>query len=124
MQPWQIESQDAAYGAELREWAATCVDPVPPEWTPGAAARDSLDGVPQYRDPAWTHTTQVRDVLDAIAEGRPPAAAGADARSTLEVILAAYRSAITHQAVELPLSPTDPYYDAVLAALDGRAEME
>ena len=124
MRPWQLESRDAAYGAELREWAATCVDPVPPEWTPGAAARDSLDGVPQYRDPAWTHTTQVRDVLDAIAEGRPPAVTGADARTTLEVILAAYRSAITHQAVELPLSPTDSYYDGVLAALAGHAEAE
>jgi predicted dehydrogenase len=124
LQPWQLESQDAVYGADLRAWAASCVDPVPPEWTPGAAMRDSLDGVPQYRDPTWTHTTQVRDILDAIAEGRPPAVAGADARTTLEVILAAYKSAITHQAVELPLSPTDPYYDGVLAALEGRAETE
>jgi predicted dehydrogenase len=124
MQPWVLESQDAAYGAELRAWAATCITPVPAEWTPAAAARDSLDGVPQYRDPTWTHTTQVRDVLDAIADGRPPAVAGADARATLEVILAAYKSAITHQAVELPLSPTDPYYDGVLAALAGGTAAE
>jgi predicted dehydrogenase len=124
LRPWQLESQDAAYGADLRAWAANCIDPAPPEWTPEAAMRDSLDGVPQYRDPTWTHTTQVRDVLDAITEGRPPAAAGADARTTLEVILAAYRSAITHQAVELPLSPADPYYDGVLAALERRAEPE
>ena len=48
----------------------------------------------------------------------PNAASGMEARATLEVVLAAYKSAITHQSVELPLSGDDPYYDGVLAALD------
>ncbi len=121
MNPWQLDSQDAAYGAELRRWVETCIRPVPADWTPDAAARDSVDGVRQYRDPTWTHTTQIRDVLDAIAAGRLPAASGIEARTTLEVVLAAYQSAITHQAVELPLTPEDPYYDGVLAALDRTA---
>jgi UDP-N-acetyl-2-amino-2-deoxyglucuronate dehydrogenase len=118
MNPWQLDSQDVEYGVELRRWAETCIEPTPPDWTPEAAERDSFDGVRQYRDPTWTHTTQVRDVLDAIAAGRPSASSGMEARATLEVVLAAYKSAITHQSVELPLSGDDPYYDGVLAALD------
>jgi len=118
LNPWQLDSQDAAYGEELRRWAETCIRPVPADWTPDAAARDSFDGVRQYRDPTWTHTTQIRDALDAIASRRLPAASGIEARATLEVVLAAYKSAITHQSVELPLSPDDPYYDGVLHALD------
>ena len=122
MNPWQLDSQDAAYATELRRWAESCIQPTPSDWIPEAAVRDSFDGVRQYRDPTWTHTTQVRDVLDAIATGRRPAASGIEARATLEVLLAAYRSAITHQAVELPLSKNDPYYDGVLAALNPKAK--
>jgi predicted dehydrogenase len=121
MNPWGLDSQDTAYGAELRRWAETCIEPTPADWIPEAAARDSLDGIRQYRDPTWTHTTQVRDVLDAIAAGRQPASSGTDARATLEVVLAAYKSAITNHAVELPLPPNDPYYNGVLAALDPAA---
>jgi len=118
LNPWQLDSQDVAYGVELRRWAGKCIQPTPSDWTPEAAERDSLDGVRQYRDPTWTHTTQVRDVLDAIAAGRQPAASGIEARATLEVVLAAYKSAITHQAVELPLHSDDPYYGGVLVALN------
>jgi predicted dehydrogenase len=122
MNPWELDSQDTAYGAELRRWAETCIEPTPADWIPEAAARDSFDGVRQYRDPTWTHTTQVRDVLDAIVAGRQPASSGTEARATLEVVLAAYKSAITSQAVELPLFPDDPYYNGVLAALDPTAD--
>jgi predicted dehydrogenase len=118
MNPWQLDSQDVDYGVALRSWAETCIQPTPADWTPEAAERDSFDGVRQYRDPTWTHTTQVRDVLDAIATGHPPGTSGIEARTTLEVVLAAYKSAITHQAVELPLSSNDPYYDGVLGALN------
>ncbi len=120
MNPWQLDSQDAAYAAEVREWAATCIQPAPAEWTPPEKERDSVDGVPQYRDPTWTHTTQIRDVLDAIQTGRSPVSSGKQARATLQVVLAAYKSAITQQAVDLPLDTRDPFYAGVLAALDPR----
>ena len=32
LNPWQVDSQDAAYAAELREWSAACVEPMPPAW--------------------------------------------------------------------------------------------
>jgi predicted dehydrogenase len=70
-----------------------------------------------YMDPTWPHTPQIADVLDAIRDGRPPALSGREARATLEVILAAYKSALTGQPVDLPLRPEDPFYDGVAQAL-------
>ena len=115
--PWSIESQNADVTAELQAWAADCIEPQPADWLPPQAERDTIDGVRQYRDPTWTHTAQVRDVLDAIQEGRPSLSDGRDARATLEVILAAYKSAITGQTVTLPLPADDDYYNGVDAAL-------
>jgi predicted dehydrogenase len=123
--PWAVDSQDDGYAAELQAWAADCIDPQPVEWLPPQAERDSIDGVRQYRDPTWTHTAQVRDVLDAVAEDRQSLSSGRDARATLEVILAAYKSAITGQTVTLPLSTDDEYYGGVDTALSdatGRKE--
>jgi UDP-N-acetyl-2-amino-2-deoxyglucuronate dehydrogenase len=115
--PFAIESQDTAYAEQLRNWAAGVVEPVPADWTPPAGDRDTIDGVRQYRDPTYTHTTQVKDFLDAIVEHRAPLITGRDARQTLEVVLAAYKSAITGQSVSLPLPAEDPYYSGVYAAL-------
>jgi hypothetical protein len=64
----------------------------------------------------------MRDVLDAIRDGRPPLISGREGRATLEVVLAAYKSALTGQPVNLPLHPDDPFYRGVLAALDPAAE--
>ncbi len=116
LNPWQVESQDAAYAADLREWARTCIDPMPPAWLPNQA------GTQQYMDPSWPHTPQVRDVLDAIRDRRQPLISGREGRSTLEVVLAAYKSALTCQPVDLPLQDDDPFYDGVLAALDPTAQ--
>jgi UDP-N-acetyl-2-amino-2-deoxyglucuronate dehydrogenase len=115
LNPWQLDSQDPAYAAELRDWAATCIEPMPEAWRPSQAAAG------QYMDPTWPHTPQVRDVLDAIRDRRPPLISGREARATLEVVLAAYKSALTGQPVDLPLAQDDPYYDGVLAALDPSA---
>jgi UDP-N-acetyl-2-amino-2-deoxyglucuronate dehydrogenase len=115
--PFAVESQDADYTAELRAWAAQAIEPQPADWLPPQAERDTIDGVRQYRDPTWTHTAQVRDVIHAIHEGRPTLSDGRDAWATLEVVLAAYKSAITGQPVELPMTVDDPYYQGVDAAL-------
>ena len=122
--PWLVESQDTEYAAELQNWAATCIVPQPPEWSPPQAERDTIDGVRQYRDPTWTHTAQVRDVLDAIIKGRETLSSGRDARATQEVIQAAYKSAITGQTVTLPLSADDEYYNGVDAALSKSAAVQ
>lgn len=116
LNPWQLDSQDPAYAGELRAWAANCIEPMPEAWLPDRT------GPQQYMDPAWPHTPQVRDVLDAIAAGRPPKISGREARATLEVVLAAYKSALTGAPVDLPLAVDDPFYDGVLAALDPSAE--
>jgi len=61
-------------------------------------------------------------VLDAIRDGRQPLISGREGRSTLEVVLATYKSALTGQPVDLPLRADDPFYDGVLAALDPAAQ--
>lgn len=116
LNPWQLDSQDAVYGAELREWAAGCIEPMPRAWRPAQT------GAQQYMDPSWPHMPQVRDVLDAIRDGRRPLISGREGRATLEVVLAAYKSALTGRPVDLPLQPGDPFYGGVLAALDPAAE--
>ncbi len=116
LNPWQLDSQDAAYAAEVREWAEHSIEPMPRSWLSDRA------GAGQYMDPEWPHTPQIRDVLDAIREGRPPLISGREARATLEVVLGAYKSAVTGLPAELPLQPADPFYRGVLAALDPEAE--
>jgi UDP-N-acetyl-2-amino-2-deoxyglucuronate dehydrogenase len=111
LNPWQLDSQDPAYAAEIREWAATAIEPMPAEWQPPTG------GTSSYMDPTWPHTPQIHDVLNAIREGRQPALSGREGRATLEVVLGAYKSAITGQPVDLPLQPDDPFYDGVAKAL-------
>lgn len=119
--PFAVESQDAGYSAELQAWAAKAIQSQPADWLPPQAERDTIDGVRQYRDPTWTHTAQVRDVIDAIRAGRPTLSDGQDARATLEVVLAAYKSALTGHVVELPMAADDPYYQGVDVALRSQA---
>lgn len=49
------------------------------------------------------HTLQIQDFLNAIIDDRPPTVTGADARRSLETILAIYQSSRTGQPVPLPL---------------------
>jgi UDP-N-acetyl-2-amino-2-deoxyglucuronate dehydrogenase len=65
------------------------------------------------------HTGQIGDVLDAIeTPGTPVLIDGQQGRSTLELITAIYKSAITRVRVTLPLQPGDPFRtrDGLLAA--------
>jgi len=50
-----------------------------------------------------SHLSQIIDMVDAILENRAPACTGADARHSVEIILAIYRSAREGRRVELPL---------------------
>ncbi|GIV76911.1 Gfo/Idh/MocA family oxidoreductase [Litorilinea aerophila] len=49
------------------------------------------------------HRRQIVDLIQAIREGRAPAIQGAEARRSVEIIRAIYRSAATGAPVELPL---------------------
>ncbi len=49
------------------------------------------------------HRRQIVDMIEAIREGRPPAIQGAEARKSVEIVRAIYRSAETNLPVSLPL---------------------
>jgi predicted dehydrogenase len=49
------------------------------------------------------HRRQIVDMIEAIREGRPPMIEGAEARKSVEIILAIYRSAAEGRPVALPL---------------------
>ncbi|HTV11422.1 MAG TPA: Gfo/Idh/MocA family oxidoreductase [Acidimicrobiales bacterium] len=57
------------------------------------------------------HAGQVDDMLSALEQGRPPSVSGVDGRRALELITAIYKSAITGAVVDLPLDPSDRYYN-------------
>ncbi len=61
------------------------------------AADDGVPGFPQF------HLLQIDDFLNAIIEDRPPAVTGAEARKSLEIILAIYESSRTGLPVTLPM---------------------
>ena len=56
------------------------------------------------------HPAQVLNFLLAIEGKEPLLIDGEQGRRTMELIMAIYKSAATHQPVELPLSPDDPFY--------------
>ncbi|MCL2568237.1 MAG: Gfo/Idh/MocA family oxidoreductase [Oscillospiraceae bacterium] len=56
------------------------------------------------------HPAQVLNFLRAINGEEPLLIDGVQGRRTMELIMAIYKSAATHQPVELPLSPSDPFY--------------
>jgi predicted dehydrogenase len=60
--------------------------------------------------PHTGHGGQIDDVLTAIETGRRPAIDGHDGRRTIELITAIYQAGIERRAVDLPLTPQDPYY--------------
>ena len=66
-----------------------------------AEAESGKPGFPSF------HALQLQDFLQAILEDRAPAVTGAEARKSLEIILAVYHSSRTGQPVKLPLA-TDP----------------
>jgi len=77
---------------------------VPGEEADRAAWESEERGLPGF--PSF-HALQIQDFLEAILEDRPPAVTGAEARKSLEIILAVYHSSRTGMPVRLPLV-TDP----------------
>ncbi len=53
------------------------------------------------------HTLQIQDFLQAVRDDRPPAVIGAEARKSLEIILAIYHSSRTGLPVQLPIRGED-----------------
>jgi len=56
------------------------------------------------------HVAQIENVMTAIETGASVLIDGHSGRSTLELIMAIYKSASTGENVQLPLSPDDPFY--------------
>lgn len=50
------------------------------------------------------HALQIQDFLQAVRDDRPPAVTGAEARKSLEIILAIYHSSRTGLPVQLPIT--------------------
>lgn len=53
----------------------------------------------------YSHREVIRDFAQALLEGRSPGTPGPEARRSLELVLAIYRSALTGQEIVLPLVP-------------------
>ena len=84
--------------------ASTTSGPFPARSTSGPAGPKPRAASPV--SPSF-HALQLQDFLQAILEDRAPAVTGAEARKSLEIILAVYHSSRTGQPVKLPLA-TDP----------------
>ena len=65
----------------------------------GSGASDPMAFSPE------NHRRQLVDFVKALRKGTPPLIDGREGRKSLEIILAAYKSAETGRRVELPLSP-------------------
>ncbi|MCC6456982.1 MAG: Gfo/Idh/MocA family oxidoreductase [Caldilineaceae bacterium] len=85
---WKL--QDAAPGEEEAMLALESAD--------GSGAADPMAiGFEKHR-------RQIVDLIEAIRTGRPPAIQGAEARRSVEIVRAVYRSAATNAPVALPLT--------------------
>lgn len=75
-------------------WSIPGEEPMRETWL---AEDDGVAGFPQF------HLLQIEDFLQAIIDDRPPAVTGAEARKSLEIILAIYKSSRTGLPVPLPM---------------------
>lgn len=66
----------------------------------GSGASDPMAFSPE------NHRRQLADFLRALDRGTPPLVDGREGRKSVEIVLAAYKSAETGKRVELPLSPS------------------
>ena len=79
-------------------------------WAPGdqerwqAVACAEWDGVPVSDRLAYTNRLLAQDLIGAIEQEREPVSSGSDGRLALEMIMAAYASAVSGQRVSLPLA--------------------
>ena len=90
------------------------------------AARSSGNGFPMPNEPLEQeiqafydalpelvhcgHSGQILDVLTALETGGTPTIDGPQGRATIELITAIYKAGTQRRAVDLPISPQDPFY--------------
>ena len=75
------------------------------------AERAITDATARFPDETkHLHVPMVHDFLRAIIDGRPPLVGTAECRRSMELITGLYKSAMTGQRVDLPISPDDPFY--------------
>lgn len=91
-------------------WSIPGEEAMAAEWEQAEADRP---GFPDF------HFLQIQDFIDAIRENREPVVTGAEARKSLELILAIYQSSRTGQPVTLPLTTGEAHAaQAEAAAID------
>jgi UDP-N-acetyl-2-amino-2-deoxyglucuronate dehydrogenase len=78
-------------------------------------AEANRPGFPEF------HFLQIQDFIDAVREGREPVVTGAEARKSLELILAIYQSSRTGAPVTLPLTTGEAHSAQAEAAAIDRA---
>ena len=102
---------DTLYLPQNDEWSLRQVD--------DAGATQIIHDWPEPEPPIEVnaHRAQLRSVLSAWREGRQPEVTAADARSTLELLTALYKSSATGVTVAKgEIVSGDPFYDALDAA--------
>jgi predicted dehydrogenase len=63
--------------------------------------------------PPYLHLGMVEDFVAALEEGRRPLVTVDECRRSMELVTAAYRSAMTGEAVSFPIDKTDPFYSSI-----------
>lgn len=109
-QSLQAQCADAAISVPFKAMASTSLNNGFPKKNPELEAKlEALyDSFPALRYEG--HTGQIDNVLTVIEHGGIPAITGTDGRRTIEIITSIYKAGATHLPVQLPLSPSDPFY--------------
>lgn len=63
--------------------------------------------------PANSHNNILRAFIESLVTDKPVPVTSADGRQAVELCTAIYSAALTGKSVELPLSPTDPFYEGI-----------
>ncbi|WP_261131559.1 Gfo/Idh/MocA family protein [Bacillus sp. Marseille-Q3570] len=64
-------------------------------------------------DPIYEHHALIEDFVSSVQDNREPSINGVEARKSLEVITAIYKSAIIGRKVELPIRKNDIWYSSL-----------
>ena len=108
---WRFTPAPGAAADAQAATVATPTSPGPHVVNPAAAAGyAALCALPTPDVPA-NHTTQIGAILTNLTHGTPPLTAGDEARRTIELLTAIYKSAFTRRAVERgTIRAGDPFY--------------
>lgn len=99
------------------------------KFTPGPAAHDEGNALTQAwqsfpPDTGSTHAAQLADFVICMDNGQRPLTSGPDARRTLELLTAIYKSAFTGDPVTRgSIKPGDPFYSALHGGMAPHTEV-